>query len=592
MSPALARGYQAITRGDAALAEQIARQALFVSSTDADALRLLAMVHRSRNRLREATEAIDRAVAARPGDPMLMGEQGLIQLLAGRIQDAIATLKASAQMLPNNPMALYFLGRAYISAFEAVPAIKVLTAASKLAPTNHEITLQLGVAHLHRGLFGRALQLIESALASRPNDPSALHYHGTALRLARRYADAKAAYQKALAVKPDDVSSCIGLAQILEQEGDFDGAARLLESQRAIGPRTPGFATAYARVVARLGRNDDAKSMLEAEIARSEGMAVQHRTAALFALGSMLESEKDFDRAFECFRRANDLTPRTFKPEQARSLTDRIIQTFSAARHATMPRASNASELPVFIVGMPRSGTSLVEQIVASHPRVIGAGELNYVPLISHQIGQSLPDKPKFPESMLALTPALVNEFADRHLEQLREIGGEADRVTDKMPHNFRNLGLIRLLFPRARVIHCRRNPIDVCTSCYTVQFSPVHNYSNRLDDLVVEYAEYRRLMRHWRATLTDLPMLDLPYEELTRDQEGWTRRLLDFCGLEWDERCLRFYENARVMDTASMDQVRKPLYHSSVARYKRYEKHLGPLIEGLKPYMDEYAGT
>jgi hypothetical protein len=251
---------------------------------------------------------------------------------------------------------------------------------------------------------------------------------------------------------------------------------------------------------------------------------------------------------------------------------------FAAERLAELPRADNRSEQPVFIVGMPRSGTSLVEQILSCHRGVHAAGELRDVGKLVASLGLRFQGED---DVLPGLDSGSLNAAAGRHLERLRGLGGNAKRLTDKMPYNFLHLGLISLLFPRARVIHCLRDPIDTCLSCYFQNFATGNFFSFDLGNAGLYYRQYERLMAHWRTVL-DKPILEVRYEEHVAEPEKVCREMLDFLDLDWDPACLRFHESRRFTNTASRDQVRKPIYTSSSGRWQRYERHLGPLLEAL----------
>ncbi|MBL8764553.1 MAG: sulfotransferase [Phycisphaerae bacterium] len=582
MDPRLRAGFEAFFRRDVAAAQAAAATALKERPDDTDAMRLAAMVVRAKGQVPVALEMLVRALRLRPEDPALIGEYGLALLAGGRAEEAVKALAHAAELLPGNATALFHLGRAQNEAFDLDGALRSLQAAAKLDPANPEIKLQLGIALLNMGLPLRAIEPLAQSVDARPGHSESHHYLGSALRLVNDVARAQRSFERALELRPESIGPLVGLAQTLEQRGEFEAAAELLERHRPDAERHPSFTVAYARIAARVGKVSEARALLDTTLTRVETFRPPARAGLYFSLGRMLEEQKDFDGAFRAFRQANEQFPARYDRTHARAYTDRIMSVYSLWSVPGMPRASVRSELPIFIVGMPRSGTSLVEQILGAHPLVAAGGELRDVDQLALGTRRFVQSGERYPESALSLTTAQLDEMARRHLDRLREIDPAARHVTDKMPHNFRHLGLIRQVFPGARVIHCTRHPADVCVSCYTSAFSQAHRYANRLADLAFEYREYARLMKHWSAALTDVPLLELPYEELTRDQEGWTRRLLEFCGLDWHEGCLRFYESERVVHTASMDQVRKPIYHSSVARYRRYEAHLAELLDGL----------
>jgi hypothetical protein len=281
-----------------------------------------------------------------------------------------------------------------------------------------------------------------------------------------------------------------------------------------------------------------------------------------------------------------------FDPCAHQAGVDQLIRTFDAVYFRRVRGFGISSELPLFIVGMPRSGTTLVEQIVASHPQVFGAGELRDVERIALSLAAHLGNDVGYP-SCLAKAPAeAVRAMAERHLHRLTALAGGSVRIVDKMPTNYLHLGLIATLFPQARIIHCRRGPLDTCVSCYFSYFRGLP-FAWDLEELGRYHRSYDSLMAHWKAVLP-LPVLDVSYEELVDNQEAISRRLMEFCGLDWDERCLAFHETPRPVHTASTMQVRQPIYKSSVGRWRRYEAHLQPLVRALSgppEGMGDHAG-
>jgi hypothetical protein len=289
-------------------------------------------------------------------------------------------------------------------------------------------------------------------------------------------------------------------------------------------------------------------------------------------MGKYCDDIKDFPRAFQNFKRGNELlktAAEDYDRKERSHLIDESIRVYSRDAISKIGAPGSSSTKPVFVVGMPRSGTSLAEQIIASHPEGSGAGELPYwADLIAKDTSLirdilSVPTRPK---------------VAEEYLRILEGFSATASRVVDKAPVNSDFLGLIYSVFPNARVIYMQRDPVDTCLSCYFQQFLTGINFTFDLSDLVHYYREHRRIKAHWRAVLPPGFILDVPYEELVVDQETWSRKMLDFIGLEWDARCLEFHANKRQVTTASAWQVRQKIYKSSVARWRNYEKFIGPL--------------
>ena len=298
-----------------------------------------------------------------------------------------------------------------------------------------------------------------------------------------------------------------------------------------------------------------------------------------FALGKAYLDLKDSQNAFAHLHAANVEKRKTFTydPQQTEDLVERIISGFSADLYrldSSTPAVENEI-IPVFVVGMPRSGTSLIEQILASHSAVHGAGELTDLQKIFNSIGD-------FPEAFLRLAPEQFSAIGQTYRQRITTLAEGARFVVDKMPANFFYAGAMPLLLPNAKIIHCRRDPVDTCLSCYSKNFAGEQRFSYDLRELGAFYQSYSRLMEHWRQLLPASHFLEVEYEAVVADQERETRRILQYLGLEWEDGCERFYETPRAVRTASVNQVRSPIYHSSVGRWKRHAAELTPLLEVL----------
>lgn len=320
-------------------------------------------------------------------------------------------------------------------------------------------------------------------------------------------------------------------------------------------------------------------------ILEKNGLTDHAKKGLHFAAAKIFDKQKIYDEAFKHYKAANDMVRTLYDSVTHADKTTRLIEKFSTGFFMQMPKAENHDERPIFIVGMPRSGTSLTEQILAAHSKVYAAGELKDLSAIINFniLGSSAAES--FLKDLDTLTIQQINAMAQTYLDKLSNLSGTALRVTDKMPQNYFLLGYIQLFFPGARIIHCRRDPMDTCLSIYFQNFIEQHQYAKSLFDIGTHYYQYERLMNHWREVLT-LPYMELSYEDLVNDQENMTRKLLEFAGLEWEESCLQFHKVDRTVDTASFDQVRQPLYTKSMARWKNYEIYLDELKEGLsRPY-------
>jgi hypothetical protein len=312
------------------------------------------------------------------------------------------------------------------------------------------------------------------------------------------------------------------------------------------------------------------------DLLQKPDMTEEGRINLHFALGKMFDDCKRYDKAFEHFREANRYKRQRvhFDGGHFSCWNARIQNVFTQTFFERYAHVGDPSERPVFIVGMPRSGTTLVEQILASHPRVYGAGELTTVFDIVCALEEPGAGAVKYPEIIATLDDAELQRRARQYLDTLQAIDPQVARVTDKLPTNFFHLGFIAAMLPRAHIIHCRRDAMDTCLSNFVQMFAEGHYYSYDLSDIAIYYRGYEQIMAHWRDVLPT-PMYEVQYEELVEDQERISRELIDHIGLDWDERCLAFHETRRAVRTASNWQVRQPLYKSSRKRWKNYEKHL-----------------
>jgi tetratricopeptide (TPR) repeat protein len=360
------------------------------------------------------------------------------------------------------------------------------------------------------------------------------------------------------------------MGQINALEGRFDEADSIFRRIIELDPKMPS-AWASLAGTRKMTVADGEWFKSAGEIAAS-GVHPLEEATLRFAMGKYCDDVNDFAQAFENFRRGNELL-RIGAPEYDRKVRSHLIgeqiRVYSRESISNIGAAGSTSAKPVFVVGMPRSGTSLAEQIIASHPAAYGAGELHFwEPLIAKDMGLT--------RGILSETARL--KVAKEYLHLLESLSASASRVIDKAPVNCDFLGPIYSVFPNARVIYMQRDPIDTCLSCYFQQFLLGINFAFDLSDLAHYYREHQRIMAHWRAVLPPGFILEVPYEELVADQETWSRKMLDFIGLEWSPRVLEFHTTKRHVVTASAWQVRQKIYRSSVARWRNYEKFIGPL--------------
>jgi len=462
--------------------------------------------------------------------------------------------------------------------------------------------VQAALAHHQAGRLDQAEALYRQVLTARPNDISALHLCGK-LALARgRPADAVGLLGQAAHLLPSFAPVHLELATALHAAGRMAAAAERYRRTLAIDASLADAWHGLGITLAKLGHTVEAIEALRRTVALQPDRAAAHwdlavaghgesvqplaamlrrpdlppkdRITAGFALAALLDQAGQYDEAFQRLREANNLLQarleaagETFNAAELRAYVAERIAAWRPASFAAHRDHANPSDLPVFVVGMPRSGTTLTEQILASHPQVHGIGEGHYLASAIAAADQA------------AWALAACRHAADAHIARLHVMGGSASRVVDKTPDNLFHLGPIAALFSGARVIVCRRDPRDIALSCYFQSFAEPMPYANDLAACAARIQEVDRMLAHWQSVLP-LRMLEVRYESLVADLEGESRRLIGFLGLEWDPRCLDFHRTQRVVQSASLWQVRQPIYERSVGRWRHYARHLGPLLE------------
>jgi tetratricopeptide (TPR) repeat protein len=440
----------------------------------------------------------------------------------------------------------------------------------------------MGRCYTRGGRFDEAESCFRRCVKSEPKN-ARVQLSIARMELARN--DARAALMalnKAIKLDPSFNEAIAEKAAILERMGRYDEAKRTLAKLDGVDERNrPDVARIECTVALHEGEYNAAIEIADRFIDDPKVSAVV-RCDLAFRRGLAYEKLGDADEAMASWRIGNQLMKAPFDPESYVREIDREIAFFTPETLDELPHATNDTELPVFIAGMPRSGTTLIEQIIDAHPQCRGAGELRDVDYVIRDLNQAGgPDK-RYPECLRDLDANRMDELARSYLATLRSIGGDVARVVNKSLRNYRQLGLISLLWPKARVILCRRDPIDTCLSIYMNQFRPEHHpFATNLAHIGVAYRQAERLLEHWKQVLA-LPILEVQYEDLIGDQESQTRRMIEFCGLEWDDQCLQFHDSGRTVMTLSYHQVSRPIYRSAMGRWKRFERHLGPLLEAL----------
>ncbi|HFD80762.1 MAG TPA: sulfotransferase family protein [Gammaproteobacteria bacterium] len=607
-----------LRRQAGALAERLRRE-----GSDVDAAGLeLAVLYRRSGRFARGAELCRRVLDAQPDNALAHHIAASLQQCQGDLDSAITGYRAAISLDATLAEAHYFLGNALQMTGETEKAAESYRNAIRLRPDYLEALSNLGAVLMRLHRFGEAKQVLENARRLYPRctqvlcnlgdlalaeedftrarscaraalkvDPrffDAHHLLGKICRQQEDYDGTLKHFRRALEIRPADQNLVGSTAAILEKRGEFDQARRLLQPLVENGSTNPLVLTAWSALSRSLGTEQEAIGRLEAAIAGGR-MDISARISVHSELGKQYDRLRDYPRAFEHYRQAN-LLERRLKIHRpagggrnfpSHATIEAWSRRYDRDYWQALPRGRTESRRPLFVVGLPRSGTTLTEQILASHPDIHGAGELPDIAELASRLGGPY-DGEDHIARLATLDRKRLTTAARSYLETLQRKSADAALVVDKMPTNFWHLGLISLLFPQARVIHLQRDPRDSCLSMYFQRFSSSMLFTTDLEELAAYHAAYARIMEYWKQVL-DLEILEIRYEELVEDQEVVTRRMIEYCGLDWNDSCLRFHETSRDVHTPSYDQVRQPMYRKSIGRWKNYEAQLAPLLSSLE---------
>jgi tetratricopeptide (TPR) repeat protein len=595
-------------------AEQIYRQILTIEPNHFDAWHLLGVASAHLGRRQAGIECIRRSLTLKPDFADAHSNLGTLLLEQAKADEAVGCYRRALELKPDHAEAHNNLGNAFRDLGKLDEAVGCYRRALELKPDYAGGHNNLGNAFRDLGKLDEAVGCYRRALELMPELAGAHNNLGNALRDQGKLDEAVGCYRQALDLRSDYSQAYSNLGIVLQWQGKLDEAAacyrqavqiemRSFQSNRkdtneplashqqgvqSSPPRAEALDTlaeAFGHLALLLQSrlpDDDLLAMqqlLSESILRDDG-----RAALEFGLAQALDARGNYEAAGDHLHGANAARQavlkkrgREYTPEKQKAFTSGMMATFTPEFFARTSGFGLDTLQPVFIVGLPRSGTTLVEQILASHPRVFAAGELPYCEETVQSLSKAMNQGDTLFKCLLDLDQETARSIAQQHLDRLRAFDQRANRIVDKMPENFQHLGLIRVLFPRARLIHCHRDFRDVALSCRLTNFASF-SWPCNTGHLVSYFEEYARLMDHWRNVLPSPPM-DVVYGEMVEDTEAVARRVVDWCGLDWDPACLRFYETERPVRTASVAQVRRPIYKTSIGRWKSYEKQLSELF-------------
>lgn len=505
----------------------------------------------------------------------------------------IAALRSLLEQAPNNYIYHTKIAVPYALRSEFRMAAVHLRKALQLQPNHLPACLDLCKVATELGEFIEAIHAGLNAVRMSPQNPKAHDHLATAYEVSGFYNKAREHYEMAARLSPNDGLRQFACGQSFQGIGDKESARRYLEKAIELLPKysAPYQALAMMNQYSSTDHEDFTRlrSMLE-----DPGLKENDRGILHFALGKMYDDCGMYEQAFKQFAAGNRIENQKhdYRPEAYSDFVNQLIESLPAEFFATMPDTGHPSRVPLFIIGMPRSGTTLVEQILASHPDVFGAGELPWFIKCANDLPRTINSSRPYPECITEMGDKEARKLGQDYLDYLTLLAGSDHYkyIINKWPNNYERVGLIARVFPNARFIHCQRDPLDNLISQYTLMFPNAVEYSYDLFNLGAHYSQYQRLMHHWDIVLPER-FLHIQYEELVADQEAWSRKLLSFLKLPWDPACLNFHKSGRVVRTYSEAQVRKPMYSSSVGRWKNYEKFLEPLQSGLR-WQEEHTDS
>jgi tetratricopeptide (TPR) repeat protein len=528
----------------------------------------LAAEHQQQGRPEQAERMLRELLRSQPENIDALRLLGVLSYSAGRLPEAERLLRRTTQLAPDFAEAQIDLAKVYKEQHRLEDAIAALDRAVELEPGNFQSHFLLASVLSPAARTDDAVAAYRKALELRPRHAGAWLGLGHALKTAGAQEEAIAAYRECLRLKPGSGETWWSMANLKTyQLSDEDIEA--MEQQLA------------KRVAHEAGREED-----------EEGFSTQSRVNMLFALAKAWEDRGDFQRAWQYYEEGNSTQrmEENYDPVRTEVINDEIISVFNPEFLQANEGLGHHSNEPIFIIGLPRSGSTLLEQILASHSQVEGTSELPYVGVITNSASRNRADGLMYPRALRDASPENWAKMGQQYLDLARIHRGEGlPRFIDKMPNNFPHVGLLHLVFPNCRIIDARRYPLDSCLSCYRQLFARGQSFVYDQTDIGEYFLQYQRMMDYWHQVLPGR-VLTVQYEDMVTDFDAQLARLLDYCGLPFEESCSRFWETDRPVRTASSEQVRQPIYTGSIHRWRRYEPELAELIEVLQPILPSYS--
>lgn len=481
---------------------------------------------------------------------------------------------------PKHIESLCRLGQTKFLSNNLIQAESLFKQVLEISPKHKQSNYLLASILRSNGYLEKSIEHLKRVVIIDPKFLSAYLELGDLLIIVGNPKEAINFFNKALKLNSNSIEAASGLASALNRIGDYKKAYSKLHSFIENEIFHPGVAKSFLQICNKMNLCEEAIGYMEKTL-QAPDISDAAKSDMRYMLAGLYDKNRQFDKAFRHYKQANDFKTDNYSPIEYGAMIKSIIDVFTQTQISKLSCSSNLSDKPVFIMGMPRSGTSLTEQILSCHDRVFGAGELRAIGDEINKIGAKYGSHNKYPNFIPNINKELIEIASNNYLEFIESVSSGEDYVTDKMPHNFLYLGVISLMFPNAHFIHCKRNPRDICLSIYFQNFHGSHSYATRLENIIEHYKDYTRLMDHWKLVL-NVPIFEVQYEELVNEQESVTRKMLDFVGLEWDEKCLDFHKSKRSVATSSQNQVNKRIYSSSMERWKNYANDVADIFEKM----------
>lgn len=567
------------------MAEKCQKRALELNPKLSTALNNMGSLHKERKENKEAISFYEKAIAASSTYIEPLNNLGAVLVNEQMFAKAIAVLKKALAASPNFADAHCNMGFALNGLDFYDRALQHFKRSLELKPEYPEAYIGLGKAHRGKQNLAVAEKFMSKAIEMNNSKPEFYDSLGSLYVEMGEPEKADTYFNKALSMNPDLSSALLGKGNLLVELGQAEEAEKLLLRAREDNTTHSRLAANFGLVqLHKVKKDSQTMSELLEALSRLEELPPSQVEYLHFALGKCFDDTGEYSKSFEHYEKGCQLKRKriNYNADEQAQFFDNLMAVFDKKTIKALSKFANPSALPIFVLGMPRSGTTLTEQIIASHSQVFGAGELRHLLDVANMKVDTPAGVKFYPDNLKHLSDDALANIANEYLTRLRKYSADALHITDKMPGNFIAIGLIHALLPNAKIIHIQRNAFDNCLSCYMRLFQHGQHFSYDLTEMGRYYADYRRIMDHWRKVLPKNAFLDVQYEELVADTETQAKRLIDFCGLEWDANCLEFYKMERQVRTASVTQVRQPIYKTSVEKWRRFEDHIAPLATAL----------